>query len=373
MLETRLDLFDGGGAAAGDGTAAGGGEAGQAGGIGGPKKGPGTGDRGGKRGGPAVLYGKQAGGGTAAGAGGPSSRWAESPMTRAGASAGGAGAGGQSGAGQSAVVGGTAAGNGEAGETGGTGGHEKEPGIQTSSDTLEERQRRWRELTGGEFKDLYDQEVQRLVSRSAREAAGLREQAGRMQPILDMLLDRYKIRDGDMGKLRDAVENDDAYWSQAAEEAGMSVDQYKRFQKLQRQNAQLMRAQQQRLGQERAENQLRAWNDQAEQLKAVYPSFDLSREIQNRDFMSMLRSGVPVRQAFEVIHMDEIRAATAAMQAKATEKAVTDNIKAKGARPQENGTGASSGFTVKDDVSRLTAKDRAEIARRVARGETITF
>lgn len=250
---------------------------------------------------------------------------------------------------------------------------EQNPQHQSTSDTLEDRQRRYRELVGGEFKDLYDEDAKRLVSRSARETAELRDQAARAQPVLDMLMDRYKIGDGDMTKLLAAVENDSAYWSQAAEEAGMSVEQYKRFQQLQRQNAELLRAQRQRMGQDRADAQLRAWNDQAEQLKAVYPSFDLTREAQNRDFLSMLRSGVPVRQAYEVIHMEEIKAAAAAMQAKATEKAVTENIKAKGTRPQENGTGASSGFTVKDDVSRLTAKDRAEIARRAARGEVITF
>lgn len=250
---------------------------------------------------------------------------------------------------------------------------EQNPQYQSSSDTLEERQRRYRELVSGEFRDLYDEDAKRLVSRSAREAAALREQADRTQPILEMLLDRYKIRDGDMGKLRAAVENDSAYWSQAAEEAGMSVEQYKRFQQLQRQNQELLRAQRQRMGQERADAQLRDWNGQAEQLRAVYPSFDLTREAQNRNFLSMLKAGVPVRQAYEVVHMDEIKAAAAAMQAKATEKAVTDNIKAKGSRPQENGTGASSGFTVKDDVSRLTRKDRAEIARRAARGEVITF
>lgn len=128
-----------------------------------------------------------------------------------------------------------------------------------------------------------------------------------------------------------------------------------------------------RIGQGQAEAQLRAWSDQAEQAKTLYPSFDLGREAQNRDFRSMLRAGVPVRQAFEVVHMDEIMATAAAMQAQATERAVTANIKAKGTRPQENGAGAASGFTVKDDVSRLTPKDRAEMARRAARGEVITF
>lgn len=251
--------------------------------------------------------------------------------------------------------------------------HQSSGSGPTTSDTLEERKRRYRELVSGEFKDLYDEDARRLTGRSAREAAALRDQAARVQPILDMLMDRYKIAGGDMGKLLKAVEDDDAYWSQAAEEAGMSVEQFKQFKRLQRQNQELMRQQQARLGRERADAQLNAWNDQAEQLRAVYPSFDLTREAQNRDFLSMLRSGVPVRQAYEVIHMDEIKEATAAMQAKATEKAVTANIKAKGARPQENGTGASSGFTVKDDVSRLTRKDRAEIARRAARGEVITF
>lgn len=118
-------------------------------------------------------------------------------------------------------------------------------------------------------------------------------------------------------------------------------------------------------GRERAEAQLRDWDSQAEQVRTLYPSFDLGREAQNRNFLALLRSGVPVRQAFEVLHMDEIRAAT--------ERAVTANIKAKGSRPQENGAGAAAGFTVKDGVSRLTARDRAEYARRAARGEVITF
>lgn len=124
---------------------------------------------------------------------------------------------------------------------------------------------------------------------------------------------------------------------------------------------------------ERANARIRAWNSQAEQLRAVYPSFDLNREVRNPDFLAMLKAGVPLRQAFEVIHMDQIKAAAAAAQAQATERALTAHIKAKGTRPQENGAGASSAFTVKDDVSRLTTKDRAELARRAARGEVITF
>ena len=153
----------------------------------------------------------------------------------------------------------------------------------------------------------------------------------------------------------------------------MSVEQYKQFQKLQRENAALLKAQRQQQSQQAAQQQLQKWYSEAEQVKGLYPSFDLNAEVKNPQFLAMLRAGVPVQHAYEVVHMEDIKAGVARMQAKATEKQVVDGIRAKGARPPENGTAAQSAFTVKDDVSKLTRKDRAEIARRVARGEHITF
>lgn len=253
------------------------------------------------------------------------------------------------------------------------GAQEQKQEGRSGPDSPEERRKRWQELTRGEFRDLYDEDARRLTSRSDREAQTLRDRLGKSQPILDMLLERYRIGDGDLGKLLSAVENDNDAWRQAAEEAGMSVEQYRQFQRMKRENAELLRQQRNRVGRERADAQLRAWDEQAAQARAVYPGLDLGAEARNPQFLSMLRSGVPVQTAYEVIHMDEIKAGVATAQAQATEKAVTANIKAKGARPQENGAGAGAGFTVKDDVSRLTPKDRAELARRAARGEVITF
>lgn len=285
---------------------------------------------------------------------------------------GGAGAGGD-GAGASPGPQG-----GQAAEAGGRDGKQAPAGAQeqegqSGPDSPEERRKRWRELTQGEFRDLYDEEARRLTSRSSREVQDLRERMGRSQPILNMLMERYRIGDGDLGKLLSAVENDNDAWARAAEEAGMSVEQYRQFQRMKRENAELLRQQRDRVGRERADRQLRAWDQQAEQARAVYPGLNLGTEARNPQFLSMLRAGVPVQTAYEVVHMDEIKAGVATAQAQATEKAVTDNIRAKGARPQENGAGTGAGFTVKDDVSRLTPKDRAELARRAARGETITF
>ena len=71
--------------------------------------------------------------------------------------------------------------------------------------------------------------------------------------------------------------------------------------------------------------------------------------------------------------MDEIVTEAMSTSAAQAEKRVVENVRAKGARPAENGVAAQSGFVVKDDVSKLSRKERAEIARRAMRGETISF
>lgn len=336
LLNIRLDLFDGGAAAGGDGA-----------GAAAPASQNGDGAKGGSQAAPGstrrgksgefqnVLFGKQSAP-AAAGEGG-----------------------GQEGQQQSSVAGSD---------------KDKQPGVTTTSDTLEARRKAFQDLVNSEeYKEIYTEETQRIINRRFRETQNLEQQVARNQPLIDMLMQRYKISDGDIGKLTAAIENDDAYWSEAAEEAGMSVEQYKQFQKLRRENAALMRDQQQRRSQQAAQQQLQKWYGEAEQVKGVYPSFDLNAEVKNQQFLSMLKSGVPMQHAYEVVHLDDIKAGVAKMQAKATERQVVDGIRAKGARPQENGTTSQSAFTVKDDVSKLTKSERAEIARRVARGEIIKF
>lgn len=202
-------------------------------------------------------------------------------------------------------------------------------------------------------------------SREARE--------DRYQPIMDLLAQRYGVEDGDLDKLREALEADESYINDAAFRAGMTPEQYKHVQKLQWENRELMRREQQRKSEDAYNRQMAAWAEGERQTKEVYPSFDLRTEAQNPEFLSMLRSGVPMRHAYEVIHMEDIKAGVAQLQAKATEKQVANSIRAKGVRPQENGASAQSAFTVKDDVSKLTPAQRADIARRASRGEIITF
>ena len=234
-------------------------------------------------------------------------------------------------------------------------------------------------MINGDYKADFDAEVQRIVGErlkkvkdQGRIVADQGKALNAQQPILDALSLRYGTAPGDIEALRSAVDRDNSLWEQAAEEAGMSVEQYRQYQQMQQENARLRAAQEDYYARQRSEQQLRSWMDQAEAMKQdpLLADFDLPTEINtNPDFLTLLQRGVSVEQAYKVLHMDDFLSKATAQ----AEKTVTDNIRARGARPQENGAAPKSAVVVKDDVSKLTPADRAEIARRAAMGETITF
>ena len=169
-------------------------------------------------------------------------------------------------------------------------------GVQTTSDTLEARRKAYMDLVNSaEYKDIHSNEMQRVLNRRFAETRNLEAQVQAQQPIIDMLAQRYNVQGGDTKQLMDALENDNAYWSEAAEDAGMTVEQYKKFRKLQRDNAALLAAQQGQQRRDMARQQAQRWFQESEALKAKFPKFDLSAEMQDPAFMSMLRSGTPVR------------------------------------------------------------------------------
>lgn len=252
-------------------------------------------------------------------------------------------------------------------------GNANKSGVTTTSNTLEARRQAFEELISGEYKDVFTERTQQIIDRRFRDSKGMEKTINDQKPIIDMLTQKYKIADGDMGKLLQAIEQDDTYWEKAAEDAGMSIEQFKAYQKFQRDSEELTRMRQRQAGEQQAQQQLAKWYQEAEGLKSKFPGFDLRTELQNRDFTGMLRAGVSVENAYKTLHMDEINEATARAAAKTASEQMAANIKAKAARPAENGTSRQSAAIVKSDVHSLSREDRAEVIRRAMRGEKISF
>jgi len=231
--------------------------------------------------------------------------------------------------------------------------------------TPEDRRKDWDALIKGEYKEFYTKDTQDIINKRFKETKNLEKLNKKQGEILETLYTKYKVEDID--GLKTAIENDDAMWIDAADEAGMTVDQFKQFNKLQRENKAFLEAQAQREADAKIEAQVQAWQNEAENVKVKYPSFDLKTELENPQFMSLLKSGVQMSAAYEVAHLNDIKQATQA----ATQKAVADNIRARGQRPSENGTSSQGAFTIKNDPSKFSRQDFDEIKQRVARGEVI--
>lgn len=245
--------------------------------------------------------------------------------------------------------------------------------VTTTSNTLEERRARYNEMTrkGGEYHDLFAEDTQRMINTRFKEMKNLENTVNTQKPIMDMLMQKYNITDGDAAKLLKAIETDDKYWEEAAEEAGMTVEQYRTYQKMARENEELRKAQQIAQGRQNMENQLQKWYEEGEKVKSVYPNFDLRAESQNRDFLQLLQAGIPIQKAYETIHLDELISGASIVSARQAEQRTVNNIKNRASRPAENINSSQSTTVVKSDPSKFTKADRAEIIRQVERGKSI--
>lgn len=111
---------------------------------------------------------------------------------------------------------------------------------------------------------------------------------------------------------------------------------------------------------------------QALRLSQVYPSFDLQKELENPAFSALLRiPSVDMQTAYELTHKEEILPAVIAAAVRETESRIAKGLSAGGLRPKENGTQSQSTPLTKHDVSTFTPAQMEEICRRVSRGEKI--
>jgi hypothetical protein len=243
--------------------------------------------------------------------------------------------------------------------------------VQTTSDTLEARKKAYNDLINGEYKDLDQERFQQVFDRRFKEVKGIEAKLAAQTPIIDKLMARYGV--DDVAKLEKALNEDNEYWEKVAEERGMTVEQYHATQKLVQENAELKAFKEQQHGQEQAKQQIETWYKDAEKVKEIYPSFDFRKEVQNPEFISMLRHGNTVEHAYKVLHFDELMQNAERAAAQTADAQAQARIKAKASRPSENGTSSKSAVIVKNDVGSLTRAERAEIAKRVQRGEKIVF
>ena len=244
----------------------------------------------------------------------------------------------------------------------------------------EERRKAFGELLRGEYADLTEELMQNAVTEATRRL----EASPAMKGLMQALQEKYGTDANDLVALTEAVRNgavkDDAYYEKLAMEKGVSTRTARELDKLESQNKHLTEQQQmiQQMERQRAQQariaELQAgWDQEAEQLKAQYPDFNMAEVLANPEVEKMMRSGVSMTNAYRSAYFDHILKQQQAATARQVEQGVVNRMQQRNARPGENGTRPGGAVQTKIDVSHMSRKEMEEMEKRVMRGEVITL
>lgn len=245
-------------------------------------------------------------------------------------------------------------------------------GVEANPEAKEDRQQAYAKFKN-DFKDEYKSDVESMMKDRLKNIHSEKDELNRrittLNPLVEMLSTKYGVEPTDIEGLVKAFEEDDSNYEQAAYARDMSVEQFRAVDKIERENRSYREQEEQRKRQE----QIARWNQEADELKKIYPNFDPETELKNEQFKKLLGSGVDMRTCYEVAHKDDImRGAMQFTAEKAAEK-VANSVMANASRPSENGLSSQAAAVSRLDINNLSREQMADLKRRAANGESINL
>lgn len=226
----------------------------------------------------------------------------------------------------------------------------------------------------------YNKQMQAVVQSRVKEEGSAKESLTKLAPALELLKRKYGLdpQNPDYDALAKAINDDDAYYEEKALEMGVSVEAAKRIDQEERDKARKKQEEEQNIEEMRIRNHLISLEQQGEELKKVFPDFDLRTELKNPYFARMTAPGtgvMSVEDAYYAVHRKEIDAKRSQVIAQQTRQKISNSIQAGSRRPDENGTSGQSPSVTTFDYSKASKAQRdalkAHIRAAAARGEKV--
>ena len=188
----------------------------------------------------------------------------------------------------------------------------------------------------------YNKQMQLTVQSRLRNAKGAEENLGKLAPALELLARKHGMDPANMDydALAKAISDDNAYYEDKALEMGVPVETAKKLDQQERDTARQQRQEQQTLEQQKVQQHFMKLQQQGEEMKKVFPNFDLRKEMQNPAFVRMTAPnvGISVEDAYYAVHRNEIMSAGMQVTAQKTAQKISNSIQAGSRRPNEAGT-----------------------------------
>lgn len=222
----------------------------------------------------------------------------------------------------------------------------------------------------------YNKQMQAVVQSRLKSAKGAEETLGVLAPALELLARQHKLDPTKMDyqALATAIVDDNSLYEDKALEMGVPVEEAKKIDQHEQQVAREART----LEQQRIQQHIAQLEQQGEELKKLFPNFDLRKELQNPVFARMTAPGkgiMSVEDAYRAVHRQEIEAASMQVIAQKTAEKFSNAIQAGGRRPDEAGSTGKAPSVSTFDYRTASREQREALKQRIrdaaARGQKL--
>ena len=213
-------------------------------------------------------------------------------------------------------------------------------------------------LINGEYKEQYHAHTEKMVQGRLHK---LRSRVDATDPIIEVLSTRYGLSSTDPAAILKAVNEDRSYLREQADQNGVTEDVQSKLNELKAVKAR-----------NEVDEQRAILSRGIEEAKAQFPDFDLDTEMENPDFIRAMQSGSTVAKAYQFAHFDELIGGAMKRTADVIKEKTINDIKARGLRPQENGSSHASAQS-SINIKELSLDKINELIERAEGGEEITL
>lgn len=227
----------------------------------------------------------------------------------------------------------------------------------------------------------YNQQMQQVVRKRLKNSQAAQQDLDKLAPALELLAGQYGLdvhaQGFDLQQLADAVTSDAKFYEEKAAQLGTTVETAMRVDRMEREAAERKRQDERNLEQQRMQRHYMSLQQQAQQMRELFPGFDLQQELRNPVFARMTAPDInlPVRDAYYAVHREQLQAASMQVAAQKTAQKLSNAIASGQARPAENGTTQQPASTSTLDYRNMTRQQRdalkQQIRRAAARGEKV--
>lgn len=236
------------------------------------------------------------------------------------------------------------------------------------------------DLINGKYKKEYKEHTSKIIRDRLKGTQNELDDANKFRdsvsPVLQMLAEQYHCKPEEVETITQKMMDDNARYEEEALERGMDVDTLKGVKQLEYQNQVLEKHLQQAEVEARRREDFERINLEAEDLKQLYPNFDLQAELENpetgEEFARRLDLGFGVKNTFESIHLQEILSSQAQAIANKEAERVASSVKANGKRPVENGLSQHQPQQVSKNPGSLSREELDAIIEK-SKSQRITF